>query len=103
MRCRTGCMSFANPAQSFAGSRRTTRSAPVLAAGVAGFTREAKSADTLVVVDVGTRLIAVLTIRAACVARILIGRGPAASADNQSRESPAGRTGLDSTPRSRAR
>jgi hypothetical protein len=66
-------MSFANPAHSFDGSRRTTRSAPVPAAGDAGdgaFTNEAKSAATLVVVDVGDGLIAALTNPAVYVARI---------------------------------
>src|SRR5712672_477700 len=75
MRCKTGCMSFGNPTQSFPGSLRTTRRAPVLelaGGGFAdgGFASEAKSAATLVVVEVGDRLIADPTTRMEYDARI---------------------------------
>src|SRR5882757_8304493 len=118
MRCRTGCMSVAKPAQSFAGSRRTTRSEVMLggccgglasasppACGAGGslltaadgaLTSAARSEDTLLVVEVGGWLIAVLTIPAAYAARSSNGREHAASIRGHWRESPAARSDRDS-------
>src|SRR5882757_1061952 len=99
MRCKTGCMSFVNPTQSFPGSRRTTRRAPVLevadgGAADGGFASEANSADTLVVVDVGDGLIGDPTSRAECDARISNGPVRAESVGDHSPESRFARTDL---------
>jgi hypothetical protein len=60
MRCKTGCMSLANPAQSSTGIRRTTRRAPGRAVGDRRSVSDANSVDTLVAIEV---LIATPTVR----------------------------------------
>jgi hypothetical protein len=80
-------MSFVKATQFFPGSRRTTRRAPVLEAvedesNDGGFASAAKSADTLVAVDVGDLFIANQTGRREHGARILNGPVPANSADD---------------------